>query len=232
VSEKKHCIHGARWALINSSGQRPLVPRLVGMQSVSFPQQLPNPDDLYSVPGCDIWAGCQLPEGLVIRTFPDLFPEEFGGPFHPVNGVHLLMPDMLRLQLLFAARQVLTYLCMEMGLRSVAEAPPFELHGIPGLYQELGLFIAMLSNVMLHALIFFPEQSTTQRIWTRFKEECMPAYAPWCRFQHASEWKAEAVRLQGVLEDLSSLHTDFCQAQARFELFADTNKAILGHSSA
>lgn len=160
---------------------------------------------------------------IAIRTFPRLFPDTFGpeSPFHPLEGVHLMMPDMLMLQLMYAARQIMWEMCMETGHPSLAEALPFKMLGIPGLYQELALLVSMVSNVMLHALVFSvgpssSSSSSSERIWRRFKE-CMQVYAPWCRFQTASEWKAEAARLQGVLEELSLLYLDYQEAKWRFK---------------
>jgi hypothetical protein len=132
-----------------------------------------------------------------------------------------MMPDMLMLQLMYAARQIMWEMCMETGHPSLAEALPFKMLGIPGLYQELALLVSMVSNVMLHALVFSvgpssSSSSSSERIWRRFKE-CMQVYAPWCRFQTASEWKAEAARLQGVLEELSLLYLDYQEAKWRFK---------------
>ena len=47
--------------------------------------------------------------------------------------------------IVFRARQILYYLCMETGNPSLAETLPFEMHGILGLYQELALFVKMTS---------------------------------------------------------------------------------------
>ena len=118
-----------------------------------LPIQLPNPDNLYMPHLIDEDTNnrslLQIDLPIVNRTFPQLFPRKFSSytnSFHQIEGVHLItMPDMLKLQLLYAARQILYYLCMETGNPSLAETLPFEMHGILGLYQELALFVKMTS---------------------------------------------------------------------------------------
>jgi hypothetical protein len=118
-----------------------------------LPIQLPNPDNLYMPHLIDEDTNnrslLQIDLPIVIRTFPQLFPRKFSSytnSFHQIEGVHLItMPDMLKLQLLYAARQILYYLCMETGNPSLAETLPFEMHGYLGLYQELALFVKMTS---------------------------------------------------------------------------------------
>lgn len=187
---------------------------------MNFPKQLPDPENLYTQP-----ASCsssseeeELPLlATPIQTFPQLFPEAFGGPFHPEEGVQLLMPDMIRLQLMYASRQVLSALCKEMGHAFLAQDSfLFQLGGVPGLYNELHLLSDMMNNIMIHALVFQNSDSSSLRIWVRFKE-CMQRYAPWCTLSDATAWKQESARLQGVLEDLSNLHLDYLEAKIRFQ---------------
>ena len=175
---------------------------------MQFPFQLPTPDTLETVKQVEEAPLCNA-LGQV-KTFPDLFPCAYGGPFHPAEGVNLQISDMLNLQLLYAGRQVLTALCLETGYASIASVP-FAMQGIPGLYNELITFTGMLNQLMLHAFIF----QTSMRIWDRF-HTVMKVYAPWCPFTDATGWKLEAARLQGVLQDLHELHLSYQEAKLRF----------------
>lgn len=193
-----------------------------------FPIQLPNPNNLYMpdliIENEDLNRK-QLP--IIIKTFPKLFSRKFSNytnSFHQIEGVQLLtMTDMLKLQLLYAARQILSYLCIETNNSTLEETLPFEMHGILGLYQELSLFIKMTSNIMLYTLLLSGSSSSIQsesfsskRIWIKFKE-FMLIYAPWCKFKDITEWKTEAIRLQAILEELSLMYLDYKNAKLRFE---------------
>ena len=175
---------------------------------IQQPQEAEEPKDCISQP-------------VQIQTFPELFAETWGGPFRPAEGVELTRADMISLQLMYAARQVLTALCKEMGYLSLAEEPLFHIGGVPGVYSELMLLSSMINSIMVHALVFYPQQPTASsalRVWDRFKE-CMVAYAPWSatRLPDPTAWKHEIARVQGLLEDFSQLFVAYMEAKARFE---------------
>jgi hypothetical protein len=183
--------------------------------TMQFPFQLPDPSHTDSF-DLEQQSNDALCAPIQIQTYPNLFPDALGGPFHPEEGVQLTMPDMLGLQLMYASRQVLTALCKEMGHPSLAEEPlGFCVGGLPGLYGELSLLSMMLSNIMMHALVFQHSDTSALRVWERFKA-CMQTYAPWARLPDTAAWKQEIARLQTALEDLNDLHTEYTRAKTRF----------------
>ena len=145
-------------------------------------------------------------------TYPGLFDKQHGGAFHPVQGINFIfMQDMLRMQVLFAARQFLTARCVERGLTGVADENPFiaETDGtVSGLYLELSLLSATLGTVSAEILLG-TRRLQAQIAYNDFTFDLM-SYAPWIRFPNGAPDLHVLVRQsQTKLMDLRRLHEEY-----------------------
>ena len=154
-----------------------------------FPVCLPDPDNIYTPyvspypPNPFPPFPPALPRQTVV-TYPGLFPAGYGGVFFPHFSVdYLTMGDMIRMQMLFAARQFLTARCREQGVPDVPEGNPFIVSGsvssVQCLYSELSLLSATLGNVRYHSLLR-ARVTDPLKAYYDFRFD-LSQYAPWYR---------------------------------------------------